>query len=183
MFDAVSGEVPVRGASAMPSARAGMRFRGESAAVGVERTGCCPPPGGWPSRWRARSAHAVRPIRGRLAVVGLGVLVLSRRGTPRLRASGAVARAAARPSGGWTRFNGGLSPRIIRPSCVAGTSASARIRTTWTDSRLRVAVDCPPPIPEAAAQAAVERFAYCSDGTPDLGDGEIPSTVWTFWWG
>ncbi|MPY61874.1 DUF4253 domain-containing protein [Streptomyces spongiae] len=52
-------------------------------------------------------------------------------------------------------------------------------------SNMRLAVDRPPLTPEAAAQAAVERFSYCEDNAPDLpvlGDGEIRSTVWTFWW-
>ncbi|MFF7534983.1 DUF4253 domain-containing protein [Streptomyces bobili] len=52
-------------------------------------------------------------------------------------------------------------------------------------SNLRLAVSRPPLTPLAAAQAAVERFSYSSDGAPDLpvlGDGEIRSTVWTCWW-
>jgi hypothetical protein len=52
-------------------------------------------------------------------------------------------------------------------------------------SRLRLAVSRPPLTPSAAAQAAVERFAYSSDGAPDLpelANGEIRSTVWSCWW-
>jgi hypothetical protein len=52
-------------------------------------------------------------------------------------------------------------------------------------SNVRLAVSRPPLTPSAAAQAAVERFAYSSDGAPDiseLADGEIRSTVWSCWW-
>ncbi|NEB51920.1 DUF4253 domain-containing protein [Streptomyces griseus] len=51
--------------------------------------------------------------------------------------------------------------------------------------RMRLVVRRPPLAPCAAAQAAVERFAYCSDGLPDLpvlGDNEVRSTAWRFWW-
>lgn len=52
-------------------------------------------------------------------------------------------------------------------------------------SRLKIAIAHPPLTPLAAAHAAIERFAYCSDGIPDLpvlADGEVRSRVWTFWW-
>ncbi|MFH8475007.1 DUF4253 domain-containing protein [Streptomyces sp. NPDC018000] len=52
-------------------------------------------------------------------------------------------------------------------------------------SRMRLVVRRPPLAPATAARAAVERFAYCSDGLPDLpvlGDGEVRSTAWRFWW-
>lgn len=52
-------------------------------------------------------------------------------------------------------------------------------------SRMRLVVRRPPLAPSTAAQAAVERFAYCSDGLPDLpvlGDSEVRSTAWRFWW-
>ncbi|MFE7049333.1 DUF4253 domain-containing protein [Streptomyces californicus] len=51
--------------------------------------------------------------------------------------------------------------------------------------RMRLVVRRPPLAPSDAAQAAVERFAYCSDGLPDLpvlGDSEVRSTAWKFWW-
>jgi hypothetical protein len=52
-------------------------------------------------------------------------------------------------------------------------------------NNLRLAVARPPLTPLAAAEAAIELFAYSSDGAPDLpvlADGEIRSTVWTCWW-
>ncbi|GAA4936437.1 DUF4253 domain-containing protein [Streptomyces coeruleoprunus] len=52
-------------------------------------------------------------------------------------------------------------------------------------SRMRLVVRRPPLGPAAAARAAVERFAYCSDRLPDLpvlADGEVRSTAWKFWW-
>ncbi|MEU2393717.1 DUF4253 domain-containing protein [Streptomyces sp. NPDC007369] len=50
---------------------------------------------------------------------------------------------------------------------------------------LELVVDRPPLEPLAAAQAATELGAYCSDTVQDLpeaGDGMARSTMWSLWW-
>ncbi|MFJ3788750.1 DUF4253 domain-containing protein [Kitasatospora sp. NPDC090091] len=52
-------------------------------------------------------------------------------------------------------------------------------------SCLELAVARPPLDPQGAARVAVEQFAYCDDlvdETVAAGDGQVRSTVWSFWW-